>query len=210
MSKYTSFVAVEERRRADGDPTRVDVPVELPDGMSAGAYEFVGETAMEGDYEDIGLDGAAAGVSYASLGGSYRYAPDRAWRASLSLGAGVDTAGERGGFLSLSGGAELRFTARNAIGVTATVVDRDEHARMMTLLGTLARWAMFGAFDLRLGAGAALVPGGDDGFAWQLRLAVPVPLGTKVHPEVELRIDRAHVGEEEDFFGIGGGIGLRF
>jgi hypothetical protein len=35
-------------------------------------------------------------------------------------------------------------------------------------------------------------------------------VGKRLHPELELRIDRAHVGEDEDLFGFGGGLGLSF
>lgn len=206
MSKYTSFVAVEERKRTSESPTTVEVPVELPEGVSP---SLVGQS-----WQDISLSSGEASMMYSLAGSSavrhrYLYDPNRRWRGSLSLGTGLDTAADTG-FLSLSGAAELRISDRNALGVTATLWDRDDHARMLSLLGTVARWAMFGVFDLRLGAGAAFVPDQGSGLAWQLRLGVPIPLGKRVHPELEIRIDRAHVGEEEDLFGFGGGIGLRF
>jgi Ca-activated chloride channel family protein len=209
MSRYTSFVAVEERRRSDGDPTRVDVPVELPDGVSP---NLVGATSVVGSWQDISL--TEGDVMYSLAGASaaesiYLYDPSRRWRAALSLGAGLDTAGDTG-YLAVTGSTEARITARNAVGVTATMWDRNEHARMLGLLGTVGRWAIFGLFDLRFGVGPAFVPDEGGGLAWQLRMGLPIPVGKKVHPELELRFDRVHLGEDEDLVGVGGGLGLRF
>jgi hypothetical protein len=69
---------------------------------------------------------------------------------------------------------------------------------------------VLGLLDLRLGAGAALVPDEDTGLAWQLRLGLPLPLGRKVQPELEIRLDRAYLDGDRDLLGIGAGVGLRF
>jgi hypothetical protein len=165
-----------------------------------------------GSWQDISL--TEGDVMYSLAGASaaesiYLYDPSRRWRAALSLGAGLDTAGDTG-YLAVTGSAEARITARNAVGVTATMWDRNEHARMLGLLGTVGRWAIFGLFDLRFGVGPAFVPDEGGGLAWQLRMGLPIPVGKKVHPELELRFDRVHLGEDEDLVGVGGGLGLRF
>mgnify|MGYP002632666945 CR=1 FL=1 len=73
MSAYTSFVAVEERAVTDGDPRRVDVPLETPEGV-----EF--EAVADEDDRPIGTwalpaadpspsFGAATGSTTQSVGG---------------------------------------------------------------------------------------------------------------------------------------------
>jgi Ca-activated chloride channel family protein len=56
MSKYTSFVAIDDSRvvPSDGGPTRVDVPVDLPDGMTTAGLgaEAVYEVAEMEEAED--------------------------------------------------------------------------------------------------------------------------------------------------------------
>jgi Ca-activated chloride channel homolog len=56
MTQFTSFVAVEEMTFTDGgQPRRVDVPVELPEGVSPKAV---------GDFGLIGFNGGISGVGY--------------------------------------------------------------------------------------------------------------------------------------------------
>jgi Ca-activated chloride channel homolog len=250
MSQYTSFVAIEQTRRTNGAPNRVDVPTELPEGVTPAAG---GEYVIPGEYgENIPVGrtfGAVLGSAAGSQGDAYggeviviqgsvptidagstrvgvamsgstsvenayyvegitsEFAPRRRWKTSLDIAMGLDTR-DGGGFLALSGSLERRVVGWNALGATATLWERDESQRMLTLLGTLARWAIAGALDLRLGAGAALADG-DLGYALQLRLAVPIPLGTDLHPELELRLDRASV-LDDDLLGFGAGVGFRF
>jgi len=245
MSAYTSFVAVEETRRSDGAPVRVEVPTELPEGvtpMAGGEYTKnipVGRTfegalgAAPGGQADssgevITIEERAPSIDTSStqvavaLGASpfededvlegidsEAYAPRHRWKTSLDVAAGLD-ARDGGAYLALGGSLERRLarSGRNALGVTATLWERDQSQRLATLLATFARWAIAGALDLRLGAGAVLGDG-ELGVAWQLRLAVPIPLGADVHPEIELRLDRAWL-PDDDLLGFGAGLGLRF
>jgi Ca-activated chloride channel family protein len=203
MSAYTSFVAVENGRRTDGTPTTVEVPVAVPYGMS-------GDTSAENLYVVDGVN--TTGLSYAMAGSmSYsdiavldrRLTTRRHWRGSVDVGGAISLDGDQGA-LSLSAGIEHRDSHLRAIGITAAVWNRD----LRTLLVTLARWAMFGPLDVRLGAGAAWFVDEGVGLAWQARVALPLGNGG-VAPELELRLDGTTFGED-DLVGAGLGIGLRF
>lgn len=230
MSRYTSFVAVEERRRADGAPERVDVPVEAPQGVIADrTFEAVLGVAAgsQADGEIITITGSAPMIDTAStalgvtFGGASavenRYVVDgtntaalrgveRRWRGTVGLAAHLDH-GAGAPAWSIAAGLERRLGDRTAAGLAATLWGRDD-ATLVTLLATFARWAIGDELDLRLGAGAARQVG-DLGAAWQLRLAIPLDLLDAVQPELEVRLDGSFL-LDEDLLAAGAGIGLRF
>lgn len=64
---------------------------------------------------------------------------------------------------------------------------RDDADAILALIATLSRWSIGGVLDLRLGLGAAFTAGGANGAAGEARLAVPLPVGARLHPELAVR-----------------------
>ena len=101
LSKYTAFVAVEEKTRTNekGDPVTVEVPVEIPEGVSFDGV-FGEESADEDGAASMGIVGTgkgAGGSSYGmALGGAVmgyaskaRVAGVRTARPAVSISSGM-------------------------------------------------------------------------------------------------------------------------
>jgi Ca-activated chloride channel family protein len=234
---YTSFVAVEERRRVDAAGKTVQVPVELPEGVTPqavgvtvdGAYTanipvpgrtfggalgsaaggqgdgvrvlFSASSSVENQYYVDGIN--TTGLSYGEVG---VYTRDERVRLSLDAVLGRDVRGDRTA-IGFAPSLEVRFAGRFAAGATANILRVDD-TTMTSLLATVARWALWRAVDLRLGFGLAFARD-RQGPAWQLRLAMPLPLGDAIHPELGLHLDGASPGDD-DFLSGNLGIGVRF
>jgi hypothetical protein len=72
MSEYTAFVAVSEEVRTDpdGNPVTVEVPVNMPDGVSyQGVFGSEGESS--GAIYSMNRSLASPGVAYGAVGGSF-------------------------------------------------------------------------------------------------------------------------------------------
>jgi Ca-activated chloride channel family protein len=233
---YTSFVAVEERPRVRTPGETVQVPVDLPEGVTAqavgtvltqgytinigvgrtfggalgaaaasqgdGGVSFSGASSVENGYYVDGIN--TTGLPYGRLHGG-GLTMDRV-RLSLDALVGRDVRGDRTA-VGVAPSLEVRFAGGFAAGATANILRIDD-STMTTVLATIARWALWRALDLRFGFGLAFAHD-RSGAAWQLRLAVPLPLGRDLHPELGVHVDGADVGDD-DLLSGSLGIGVRF
>ncbi len=231
MSAYTSFVAVDRRVRAGGKYETVEVPVEMPMGVSmqgdAYGVSFSGSTGGESIYIvdsvpvidptstqlGVTIDGRMLTGAISSGGGPAIDGlelgwgtPARTWRGHVDLLLGVER--DHGELSGVTMGFERRLISRFAAGMSATFWDRDEAPSIAAILATLTSWSLLDFLDVRVGVGGSFTREGA-GPAAGARLAIPIPVGSRLHPELELRIDVARPGDE-DLVGGAMGVGVRF
>ena len=166
MTRFTSFVAIEEKVvNQDGTPTRVEVPLEMPHGVS---YEGV----YGGDEEVFVLSGSLIQRSESSSSGGsealYLVSAGRAyrrgrWDVALGLGAGMlklaaDEDSE--GFLGAHARVALGLGRRVAVGLELAMFAAQERSTLANLL-VAGLFAPLPWLHLELGLGPAF--GGDDG-----------------------------------------------
>ncbi|MCB9468803.1 MAG: VWA domain-containing protein [Candidatus Obscuribacterales bacterium] len=113
MTQYTAFVAVEEKTVTQGgEPKRITVPVEMPDGVSReGVF---GTLSLEERRRQIAMPMASpapmARGTASSLGGArFHYSPNR-WSRSLSTSTNMKMKGRpTGGFLMKKAAADKAY-----------------------------------------------------------------------------------------------------
>jgi len=111
MTHFTSFVAVEEMTVTDGgQPRRIDVPVEMPEGMSREGV-FGEEDGQNNPFKRLDLRAQLSRPSRVS----FNSAPKYKTRASLGVGGGVSYGG--------GGGIGPGKDASNSPGVVGAVGD---------------------------------------------------------------------------------------
>ena len=183
-SPYTSFVAIDDQPRDEGQPrSTVPVPVELPEGLEYGnavgyAGGSYGETIAISDSAPI-IDLSTTGSSYVIDSTTGFHDVAQAGRSSgfaggelaLGLGAGLD-----GGLASeLRGGLRLRFPCGVEAGVDAGAVWRDGGVASFSFLGGVTwprLWSRL-AMRLALGVGARL-DAPRPSLAWRAELRWPL------------------------------------
>ena len=164
-SPYTSFVAIDDRARAEGQPqATVAVPVELPDGVDNGyGVTFAGSTSLESGYEVITISDAAPMIDPTTNGPSYvldatTYPGDvaqpghatghAAGELHAALGADLD-----GGRVTRLGGGLAFALPRASIALDAEVALRPASPTAVGFLALFTRWGVWRALALRLGLG---------------------------------------------------------
>lgn len=214
VSKYTSFVAVEERVvTEDGTSRTVYVPVEIPEGVS---YEStVGEREPDksvagpppmdpGDYrgddddEDMGYDsykGGEGGV-YAETAVQRRVVPEQGswrWSAGVALGGVVTGDSADDDTLGVVGLRTLRaMRGRLALGGELAILlpGLTTDAGVANVLVQLSYLGLFdGWLDILAGVGPAVPFDDNIGLGYLGGLQVNLPFGDSLLPGVQLRYD---------------------
>jgi Ca-activated chloride channel family protein len=238
LSKWTSFVAIDERPRAEGMPSdTIAVPVELPHGVTPAAGNVVEEYVMADPGaadEDEDADALGGGGSR-SMGASYsveelayyapgidtslvrykRYASRRpTLRLSVSAGLGLGAGDDE----YIEGGFGVEMLGRSApfgYGFELRVADRGENPTLVQAMITFARLAIMRRLDLRLGVGMGIATQDPDnpdeavaGFSWRTELGVPLGLSRHLGTELTFGTHGSFAGE--NYVGTGVGVGLRW
>ncbi|MBL8623949.1 MAG: VWA domain-containing protein [Myxococcales bacterium] len=214
-SPYTSFVAIDDRPRAEGLPqTTVAVPVEAPEGVST-TYGTVlaGDTSLETTYVDGGemlevititdrapmIDLASTSPGYTldatTMPGDVAQADNPTGRAGgeLGFGLGADLDGRM--VTTLRGALRLRLGERYQLGFGGELAARRDVATTVGFLAMLTRWGLWHRLGLRLGLGAGADLGGSvrPALTWRAELLHPMGIAPGLQPVFVLGVsDLAH------------------